>query len=92
MAANTYRRKSPIWDYLQLAEDSKYALCNYCGKLISRGGDSTRVYSTTNLVNHLKSTHKEAYQEYKKKHTKYREKEKEKQEIQPSGSKQLSTR
>lgn len=90
MAAIACRKKSPIWEYFQLAEDSKYASCNYCDKLISRGGDSTKVYNTTNLVNHLKSAHQEAYQKYKQKHTEYREKEREKQEIQPSGSKQLS--
>ena len=64
MAVNALRKKLPIWEYFQLTEDTKYASCKSCDKLISWGGDSTKVYNTTNLVNHLKSAHDEAYKEY----------------------------
>jgi len=87
MAKNVSRKKSPIWDYFDLAEDTKYALCKICGKSISRGGGSTKVYNTSNLVNHLKC-HSEAYEEYQRKHTEYLEKEKAKKE--EGSAKQLS--
>ena len=62
-----------------------------CDKLNSWGGDSTKVYNTTNLVNHLKSAHNEAYKEYQRKYTEYLENEKKKkqQEKDLSASKQL---
>ena len=60
MAANASRNKLPIWEYFQLTEDTKYTSCKSCDKLISRRGDSTKDYNTTNLVNHLKSAHDEA--------------------------------
>ena len=56
-------------------EDTKYISCKSCDKLISCGGDSTKVYNTTNLVNQLKSTHDEAYKEYRQKYTKHLENE-----------------
>ena len=81
----------PIWEYFQLTEDTKYASCKSCDKLISQGGDSTNVYNTTDLVNHLKSTHDEAYKEYQQKYTEHLENEKKKkQEKDVSTSKQLS--
>ena len=62
-----------------------------CDKLISWGGDLTKVHNTTNLVNHLKSAHNEAYKEYQQKYTEHLENEKKKkQEKDLSASKQLS--
>ena len=91
MPANASRKKSPIWEYFQLMEDTKYASCKSCDKLISWGGDSTKVYNTTNLVNHLKSAHDEAYKEYQRKCTEHLENEKKKkQEKKVSTTKQLS--
>ena len=91
MAMSASRKKSPIWEYFQLTEDTKYASCKSCDKLISWGGDSTKVYNTTHLVNHLKSTHNEAYKEYQQKYTEHQENEmKKKQEKELSVSKQLS--
>ena len=59
--------------------------------MISRGGDSTKVYNTTNLVNHLKSAYNEAYKEYQQKYTEHQENEKrKKQDKELSTSKQLS--
>ena len=34
-------------------EDTKYAICNTCQTKVSRGGGSTKSYTTTNLVSHL---------------------------------------
>ena len=65
MVKNVSRKKSPIWNYFDLAEDTKYACCKYCSKSISRGSGSTKVYNS-NLVNHLKS-HSKAYEEYQEK-------------------------
>ena len=56
-------------------EDTKYISCKSCDKLISRGGDSTKVYNTTNLVNHLKSAHDEANKEHQQMYTKHLENE-----------------
>ena len=90
MATSASRKKLPIWEYFQLTEDTKYASCKSYDKLISWGGDSTKVYNTTNLVNHLKSTHNEAYKEYQQKYTEHQENEmKKKQEKELSTSKQL---
>ena len=52
-------------------EDTKYASCKSRDKLISWGGDSTKVYNTTNFVNHLKNAHNEAYKEYQQKYTEH---------------------
>ena len=91
MAATGSRKKSPIWEYFQLIEDKKYVSCKSCDKLISRGGDSMKVYNTTNLVNRLKSAHDEAYKQYQQKYTDHLEnKNKKKQEKDLSISKQLS--
>ena len=71
-------------------EGTKYVSCKSCDKLISRGGDLTKVYNTANLVNHLKSTHDEAYKQYQQKYIEHLENEnKKKQEKDLSTSKQL---
>ena len=36
-----------------MTEDMKYAVCNTCQAKVSRGGGSTKSYTTTNLVSHL---------------------------------------
>ena len=36
-----------------MTEDTKYAVCNTCQAKVSRGGGSTKSYTTTNLVSHL---------------------------------------
>jgi len=84
----TFQEKSRQFGItFDLAEDTKYALCKTCGKSISHGGDSTKVYNTSNLVNHLKC-HSKVYEEYQPKHTEYLEKEKAKKE--EGSAKQLS--
>ena len=53
--------KSPVWEYFSVAEDKKFAECNECGNMVSRGGGNARNFNTTNLVNHLKSKHHSTY-------------------------------
>ena len=31
-------KRSLIWDYFKVGEDTKFAICNACGQSISRGG------------------------------------------------------
>ena len=50
------RKRSPIWEYFVLAEDSCLAVCQ-----------STKSYTTTNLVHYLKTKHGQEYVEYEKK-------------------------
>ena len=89
MALTGLRKKLPIFEYFQFTEDMKYASCKSRDKLISWGGDSTKVYNTTNFVNHLKSAHNEAYKEYQQKYTEHLKKEKKKQEKDLRSNKQL---
>ena len=89
--ADWIEKQITYWEYFQLMEDTKYVSCKSCDKLISQGGDSTKVYNTTNLVNHLKNAHDEAYKQYQQKYTEHLENEKKKkQEKDLSTSKQLS--
>ena len=53
--------RSPVWNFYSLAEDTKFAVCSKCGDLVSRGGESTKSYNTSNLVSHLRSQHSEEY-------------------------------
>ncbi len=64
--ANTARKKSPIWSFYSVGEDSKFAVCNGCGQKVSHGGATTKTYNTSNLVSHLKSKHREQYAEFEK--------------------------
>lgn len=47
------KKRSIIWEFFLVSEDTKYAICNTCQAKVSRGGGSTKSYTTTNLVNHL---------------------------------------
>ena len=40
-------KRSPIWDYFKVGEDTKFAICNACGQSISRGGKTTKTFNTT---------------------------------------------
>ena len=57
-------KKSPIWSFFSVAEDSKFAKCKVCKQEISRGGKTTKTFTTSNLVYHLKYKHKSEYDEY----------------------------
>lgn len=60
----TGRKKSPIWEFFTVAEDSGLAKCKVCEIEIPRGGQSTKSFTTTNLVHHLKTKHSEDYAQY----------------------------
>ena len=47
-------KKSVVWLYFKVAEDSKYALCKQCDTNISHGSKTTKNFNTTNLMAHLK--------------------------------------
>ena len=59
------RKTSPIWNYFEVGEDTKFANCNICKEPVSRGGKTTKTFNTTNLVGHLKR-HSEQHCEYEK--------------------------
>ena len=61
------RRKSCIWLFFSLDEDTKYALCDDCQVKVSRGGATTKTYNTSNLVSHLMSKHPELYKKFESK-------------------------
>ena len=69
------RKKSRIWDFFSEAEDSKYAICAVCSKEVPRGGGNTKTYTTTNLVQHLKSKHMEEYGKYEELQVQAKQKE-----------------
>ena len=79
-------KRSPIWDYFKVGEDTKFAVCNVCGQSISRGGKTTKTFNTTNLVYHIRGTHAELHSELLKKCD---ERTKEKASA-PSSSRQLT--
>ena len=59
-------KKSPIWSFFVIGEDSKYMECNACGQKVSHGGRIMKTFNTSNLVGHLKSKHREEYKEFEK--------------------------
>jgi len=63
------KKRSPIWEYFKVAEDSHYAICNVasCNEGVSRRSQTTKIFNTSTMVYHLKSKHKELNSEYLKK-------------------------
>ena len=59
MADAKSRKKLPIWEHFVVGEDTKFALCRICKQSVSRSGCNTKMYITTNLVQHLKVKHSE---------------------------------
>ena len=57
MALQSSQKRSSIWAFSMTAENTKFAKCSVCLKEVPCGGHSTKSYTTTNLVNHLKSKH-----------------------------------
>ena len=64
------RKKSPIWSFFVVCEDTKYVKCNDCLERVSRGGKTTRTFNTSNLVTHLKK-HADLCTDYLKKKKRY---------------------
>ena len=58
------RKRSSIWSFFKIAENTTFATCEVCLKEVPRGGRSTKSYTTTNLVDNLKSKHPEEYKAY----------------------------
>ena len=61
------KRRSSIWEYFKVGEDSKFAICNLCHASISRGGKTTKTFNTTDFVQHLNVVHVDLHLEYSKK-------------------------
>ena len=59
------KKRSPIWQYFDIAEDSRVVICRTCSDQISRGGGNTKTYNTTNLVYHLRTRHPEDFSKFK---------------------------
>ena len=59
MADAKSRKKLPIWEHFVVGEDTKFTLCRVCKQSVLRGGCNTKMYITTNLVQHLKVKHSE---------------------------------
>ena len=55
------RKMSAIWEYFTVAEDTKFAVCGECQ---TRGGTTTKSFTTTNLVHHLSVKHPEIHANY----------------------------
>ncbi|XP_065908971.1 zinc finger BED domain-containing protein 4-like [Dysidea avara] len=47
------KKRSVIWEFFVVDEDTKYAVYNTFQAKVSKGGSSTKSYTTTNLVSHL---------------------------------------
>ena len=45
-------------------EDTKFAECNKCKDLVAHGGDTTKSFNTSNLVQHLKSKYAEEFSKF----------------------------
>ena len=63
MMSQSSRKRSSIWTFFTTAENTKFSKCSVCLKVV-HGGHSTKSYTATNLVNHLKSKHPEEYKSY----------------------------
>ncbi len=58
---------SPVWNYFDVSRNNeKFAICRLCSKEISRGGALSKTFNTTNLIRHLRTSHRESYGEYEK--------------------------
>ena len=44
---------APIWNYFDVGEDSKVAICKTCNHPVSREGKTIKTFNTTTLVHHL---------------------------------------
>ena len=67
MVSSMSRKKSAIWLFFSVAEDTKYALCSACKQKVARGGSTTKSFNTSNLVSHLKSRHPVEFKVYNEK-------------------------
>ena len=54
----------PVWDFFTLCLDKEFAKCEECAEVVSHGGDSAKTFTTSNLVNHLRTNHPVVYQRF----------------------------
>ena len=59
-------KRSPIWEYFEVASDERFAICKLCNKSVARSGKDKKSYTTTNVVKHLESCNRSKYSEYLK--------------------------
>ena len=73
----TGRKKSLIWEFFSVAEDYRFAKCKKCNIEVPCGGQSTKTFTPTNLVHHLKMKpgHEEEYKRYNKLKTEEKKKQ-----------------
>lgn len=58
-------KKSAIWSFFSVGDDTKYGVCGVCRQKVSIGGGSTtKTFNTSNLINHLKTNHKDEFKKY----------------------------
>ena len=58
---------SAVWEYFHISEnDPRIAICKTCNSGISRGGKSTKSFSTSGLIFHLKSKHPDRHSDFEK--------------------------
>ena len=58
------KRRSPIWQFFTAGESDRQASCSICNASESRGGQSAKSFTTTNLVDHLRK-HPPEYEDEK---------------------------
>ena len=49
MATNSSQKTSVIWEFFTVGEDTKFAICDACETKVPRGGNSTNLFTSTNL-------------------------------------------
>ena len=64
MAEKQSRKTSVILEFFNVSEDTKLAVCETCKAKVPRGGDTTKSFTTTNLIQNLTSKHPEVYAKY----------------------------
>ena len=71
------KEKLPIWEFFSVAEESRFAKCKKCNIEVPHGGQSTKTFTPTNLVHHLKTKpgHEEEYERYNKLKTEEKKKQ-----------------
>ena len=58
---------SAVWEYFHISENyPRIAICKTCNSGISRGGKSTKSFSTSGLIFHLKSKHPDRHSDFEK--------------------------
>jgi len=64
MATNSSRKTFIIWEFFTVGEGTKFTIFDECEAKVPRGVDSTKSFTTTNLVHHLTTEHQEIHVKY----------------------------